>query len=254
MTDSGRLILFESDEIGNTTEEAIRYHFGSAAHQSQGLVYDAYARLIGCVVSKSQRGAEVFDPGKCYFLRRDPEASPTDSPWYYLANRWRPSQGRGTPPLASTLGGIEDCEMLKNFELQYSKRNAQLLLQILQDPTKEDTPLPSAFGDVDLDSMTDEEVQALIAKEIKPQIVTLDALNSAQAQAQVMEPGIRAEVLDSKRPNPNVQQFLDYLTLHSFLPWGLPEMFASGKPSGADFKAQQLFAERAFREQQKILE
>ena len=145
--------------------------------------------------------------------------------------------------------------MLKNFELQSSKRNAQLLVQILQDPAKEEeVSVPSTFGDADLDNMTDEQIKALVEKEVPQQVVSLDRLNAAQAQAQVMVPGVRAEILDSKRPNPNVQAFLDYLTLHSFTPWGIPEMWASGKPSGADYKANQLFAERAFREQQKSLE
>lgn len=254
ITDSGRLLLFEGDEIGNTSEEAIRTHYGPGAHQSNGLVYDAYSRMVGAVVSRSQRGQETMDPDKCFYLHRDPEESPLESSWYYLANRWRPNQGRGTPPLASTLGGIEDAEMLKNYELQSSKRNAQLLLQILQDPThEEETSLPSTFGDADLDSMTDDEIKALVEKEVQPQVVNLERLSAANAQAQVMVPGVRAEVLDSKRPNPNVQAFLDYLTLRSYTPWGIPEEFASGKP-GANFKQNQIFAERAFEEQQKCLE
>ena len=47
---------------------------------------------------------------------------------------------------------------------------------------------------------------------------------------------------------------MDYLTLRSFAPMGLPEQFASGRITGADFKASQMFAERTFREQQKELE
>ena len=30
--DSGKLIVYESDEIGNTTEEAIKKHYGKDAH------------------------------------------------------------------------------------------------------------------------------------------------------------------------------------------------------------------------------
>lgn len=146
--------------------------------------------------------------------------------------------------------------MLKNFELQSAKRNAQLLLQVLQEPQKEDeTTLPSTLGDdVDIDSMSEDEIRALVAKEVPQRIVTLDKLNSANAQTQIMEAGVRAEVLDSKRPNPNVQSFLDYLTQRSFTPFGLSEQFALGNVSGQNFRANQLFSERAFRQEQKGLE
>jgi len=60
--DSGKLLVYESDEIGNTTNEAIEQHFGKGARQSLGKVYSPNGRWIGAVVSRSQRGAEVFDP------------------------------------------------------------------------------------------------------------------------------------------------------------------------------------------------
>ena len=69
-----------------------------------------------------------------------------------------------------------------------------------------------------------------------------------------MEAGVRAEVLDSKRPNPNVQSFLDYLTQRSFTPFGLSEQFALANVSGQDFRANQLYSERTFRQEQKGLE
>lgn len=55
--DSGKLLIYESDEIGSTTEEAIKEHYGEYAHQSLGKVYNPNGRWIGTVVSRSQRGA-----------------------------------------------------------------------------------------------------------------------------------------------------------------------------------------------------
>lgn len=126
---------------------------------------------------------------------------------------------------------------------------------MLQDPAKEEEiSIPSTFGnDADIDNMTEEQIQALVQKEIPQKVVSLERLNSAQAQVQVFDAGVKAEMIDTKRPNPNVQSFLDYLTLRSFTPFGLSEGFAMGKPDG-NFKANQLFSERAFEEQQKQLE
>lgn len=124
ITGSNRLLLFEGDEIVTTTEDAIKYHYGVGAKQSQGKVYDAFGRFCGITVSRAERGNDVANPDKCFFLHCDPDASPMDNDWFYVANRWRPNQGRGVTPFSTALAGIEDAEMLKNFELQSAKRNA----------------------------------------------------------------------------------------------------------------------------------
>lgn len=123
--DSGKILIYESDEIGSTTDEAIVARYGENAHQSQGKVYNGNGRWIGTVVSRSQRGEEIFAPDKCFFLRRDPDASPFDSLWIQPANVWRPAQGRGVTQAASSIGTIIDLEDVCGFELQAAKKNAQ---------------------------------------------------------------------------------------------------------------------------------
>ena len=256
VTDSGKLLVFEPDEMGNTTEDALRFHFGKYAHQSQGLVYDAFGRNIGCIVSRACRGAETFDPAKCWFLHRDPDRLAWENDYFLFANRFRPHQGRGVSSLANVLGTIIDLEMLQGFELQGAKRNAQLLLQVLQSEQQEEAQEPSAFGeDEDIQNMSDEEIEKLAAEEqgeVKTQ--RLEKFNSAAAEYQVMPPGAKAELLESKRPNPNVQQFIDWLAGRSFSPFGLSRMFSTGDVKSGDFKANQLFSERAFQQYQKSLE
>ena len=128
--DSGKLLIYESDEIGNTTEEAIKEHYGEYAHQSLGKVYNPNGRWIGTVVSRSQRGAAQFLPDKCYFLHRDPDASSFDSLWLQPSNIWRVAQGRGVSQSASSLGTIIDLEDLCGYELQAAKKNAQTFAQV----------------------------------------------------------------------------------------------------------------------------
>jgi len=125
--DSGKLVVYEPDEIGNTTDEAIKRHFGKYAHQSLGRVYNSNGRFIGAVVSRSQRGAEVFDPKMSYFLARDPDESWFDSFWLMPRNVFRVAQGRGVTPLTSSLATIIDLEDLCGFELAAAKKNAQTL-------------------------------------------------------------------------------------------------------------------------------
>ena len=54
---SGKMLLFESEEIVQTSEDAIRRHYGTGAYQVQGKVYNINGRHIGTVVSRSQRGS-----------------------------------------------------------------------------------------------------------------------------------------------------------------------------------------------------
>jgi len=51
--DSGKLVVYEPDEIGNTTDEALASHYGKAARQSLGRVYNSNGRFIGAIVSRS---------------------------------------------------------------------------------------------------------------------------------------------------------------------------------------------------------
>ena len=155
--DSGKILLYEPDEIGNTTETALALHYGKNARQSLGRVYNANGRFQGVVVSRSQRGAEVFDPAKSYFLKRDPDSSAFDNLWIMPRNVFRIAQGRGVSPMSSSLATILDLEDLCGFELASAKKNSQTIAQILQNtPNQEDAITPSVFdADTDFDSMTD---------------------------------------------------------------------------------------------------
>lgn len=124
LEDSGKLVIYEPDEIGSTTPEALASHYGSYARQSLGRVYNGNGRFIGAIVSRSQRGADVFDPSKSYFLRRDPDASIFDSFWMMPRNVFRVAQGRGITPMSSSLATIIDLEDLCGFELAAAKKNS----------------------------------------------------------------------------------------------------------------------------------
>ena len=90
VTDNGKLLVFEPDEIGDVPAEIVRRKYGQGATSSQGLVYDSYGRNIGVIVSRACRGAAEFDPDKCWYLRRDPDALPYEGDYFLFSNRFRP--------------------------------------------------------------------------------------------------------------------------------------------------------------------
>lgn len=119
-------------------------------------------------MSRNQRGADVFDPTKSYFLRRDPDTSWFDSFWLMPRNVFRVAQGRGVTPLTSSLATIIDLEDLCGFELAAAKKNAQTLAQVLQETSSstEDEVVPSPFDEnTDFSNMTDEEVEEAVKQE-----------------------------------------------------------------------------------------
>jgi len=62
------------------------------------------------------------------------------------------------------------------------------------------------------------------------------------------------ELLDTKHPNQNMPEFINWLATKSAAPFGLSEQFSTFMPNGADFRANQLFSARTFDEAQKFLE
>lgn len=127
---SGKLLVYEPDEIGSIPKEDLVKHYGKGVYQSMGKVYTSTGRHIGVTVSRSCRGMDVFDPDRCYYLSRDPDTTWLESKWLMPSNIWRIGQGRGISQSACAIGTILDLEDLCGYELQAAKKNSQTFAQI----------------------------------------------------------------------------------------------------------------------------
>lgn len=164
--DSGKLLVYEPDEIGDVPAGALRSKFGKKAWQSLGKVYSRNGRFIGATVSRSCRGMAVFDPDRCYFLKRDPDSSWLDCKWLMPQNFYRVGQGRGVSQAAASIATILDLEDLCGFELQAAKKNSQTFAQITRASGEAEEQLPSAFDQsVNVDDMDDREIEAAAKEE-----------------------------------------------------------------------------------------
>lgn len=257
--DSGKLLVYEPDEIGNTTDEALAKHYGKFARQSHGRVYNANGRFVGAIVSRSQRGIDVFDPTKSFFLHQDPDATMFDSKWMMPRNVFRFAQGRGISPMSSSLATVLDLEDLCGFELAAAKKNSQTIATIIQNASQvlDEGSLPSAFDtNTDFEGMTDEEIEAAVKEEAdtKPVTMTLDKVKAAGVIYQVLPENFKMELLDTKHPNQAVPEFINFLAGRTAAPFGLSNQYATLVANGADFRAGQLMTQPAFDECQKFLE
>lgn len=260
VTDSGKLMLFESDEIGDIPEQALIERYGIGATQSQGRIYDSFHRYIGAVVSKSQRGLEVFDPKQSYLLKRNPDNTIFDDYFIFPRNIWRMGQGRGTSPLVSTLGNLIDINDFLEAERAASKANSKIFATITHTEKENDViDIPSTFdaSDLDLDNMTDEQLQELVNQQKQEQpTMSLDKLNSAGILYQILPDHYKAEITQPGHPNSNAIQFVQYLTNLCGSPLGLTSMFSNLKvdKSYSGFRGESLLVQPAFEEVQKFLE
>jgi len=256
--DSGRLLVYEPDEIGNIQEADVQTIYGAGAKQSLGRIYSPNGRFIGVNVSRSCRGQNIFDTAKCYTLKCDPNADFADSSWIMPRNVFRIAQGRGVSPLASPLSTIIDLEDLTEFELQAAKKNSQTIAQVIETGNPE-PELPSAFeAGTDFASMTDAEINEAAASEaeVTEKVVTLEQIKGAGVLYESLPEGRKLELLDTKHPNANMPEFIRWLAGRAAAPFGLGSVYATLKADASytAFRGEQVMSQPAFEEAQKFLE
>ena len=254
--DSGKLLAYEPDEIGNTVDAEIKAKFGEGYWQSQGRVYNPNGRFCGVVVSRSERGNEVFNPDNCYFLKRDPDVSKFDCPWVMPRNVWRFNQGRGITPMASSIATILDLEDYANFEIQAAKKNAQFFATVSHEDKPNEQIAPSAFDvSTDFDNMTDEQIEEAIKQEAKNEAkpVRLDQATAAQIIYQVLPDNYKMELMKAEHPNQIAPDFIRFLQVRASQNLGLTKQYATLVCDG-NYKAEKLMTQPVFEDFQKFLE
>ena len=257
--DSGKVLLFESNQIVNVAQEEVEKRYGKGSWISNGKVYSRNGRHIGTVVSRSQSPLlGDADPDKCYFLKKDDvNGSPIDNYWYHFSSNWR--EGRGVSQAASAIATIHQLEDLVQSELLASRRNSQIFCWLTQneDPQQE---MPSPFDVSELcadniENMSDEEIKNLVKQQTDSEKTI--SFNKARENSIVYEAlpeGFDAKQLQMNHPNQNVQTMVDWLANRCAASMGLSKVFATGNPEDGNWRSNQLFSWPAIRELQKDCE
>ena len=264
--DSGKILAFEPDEIADISKDWFREKFPADWRQRQGRIYNHNGRFVGVTVSHKYRGVSVFkrDPNGVFFLTKDDDADIQD--WVMLREVWRFNQGRGVPPVAAPLDSLLDQECVTKFEVQAAMKNSQTVGQIITDgksSTNEDE-IPKELDPALLDDeerAAAEAVAAAADPEANPdgeveEDIELENIAASGALFDIMPDGVKMELLDTKRPNPNVEGFVKWLGSRAGAAVGMAKCYAILEADGSytKFRGEQVMTWPAFEDCQKDLE
>lgn len=242
---TGRIRAFEGDEIADVAD--FRSRFPEGCEQSQGFVYDGSGVFCGAFVSTSQRGRTAFDPAAGVLtLRRDPYSDAL-CPWTVVGDMYRFNQGRAVSPLASALVSLIDLHETVSSEALAAKFNAQLVAQITS--TADD-----AEGEPERGGFEGEGEDGAATSTIE--VPKCEALKNIGIHTQVMPKDRRLELLDTKRPNANLDAYVDFVLGLVGGSRGLARVYSTLKAqtSYTAFRGEQIMTWKVFRDAQKDLE
>lgn len=234
---TGQVIAFESDCIGDLADFADKF---PGCTQHQGIIKNANGKTIGVTVSWSQRGAGVYNATdsegrlSAWTLIKESAQRWKDAPFTIFRGLGRFNQMRGMSRLWPALGTVTDLTDLQGFEVQAAKAGSQKIGQILSDVDKDGDAKISAELDPDVSvpvNATDEEVEAAAeeaAAEAEQMPLEIEDIQGAGVIYDIMPPGVRMELLDTKHPNDKLVEFSNWLHRGVGFALGLGSIHATG--------------------------
>ena len=241
-SDTGQIIGFEPDCIGNLSAADFRKVFPEGFTQTQGIVKNEDGKTVGVIVSWSQRGETEYRLADGEGRRMAwPLVKPvgqkwTDSPFIIYRETTRFNQVRGSSRLWPGLGTVKDLADAQGFELQSAKRGAQIIGQVTQPEEKAEDELakeldPDATTPVNTDGDDYDAAIAAAQEAAEDGRVSLDLeeIDGAGAIYDVMPPGVKMELFDTKHPNDKLVEFSRWMHGSVAFALGLGDFIASGK-------------------------
>ena len=202
---SGKLCLFEADQIVNLAPEDFAPYAAQGWTQTSGILRDKLGRRVGVIVS-NERGRESVPASRAFVLTMDPDR-PEDAPWRYVGRKFRFRQLRAVPDSISTLQTAIDSYEMLNLEIMSGKVSASRYGAIIEAPNVNGL-VPSGFADGDAGTNEDEE-----RADLEDEKAALDAdglEHYTGGNFDLLPAGSALQFDNGQRPSPNVQGFIDW--------------------------------------------
>ena len=260
---SGKVRIFESDEIKNVTDAEFASIFGKDTRKTQqnGIVYDEFGRIIGAFVSSHGRNDEEFKAGDYLHLKLDTPGDFADSCWILVANRWRVNQGRGVSTATHVTNLLQDLADTQGSEVQAAKLNAGLGIVVTDEMQQAEQPdISHGWDDGDdvgeVSTDTANELAEIDAAENAALKKASSQLRAGQSAILKLANGKKVDSFKTERPNLDTVRFITDQRIEAGTVFGLPSCFTTLKPEGTytSARAAMVMAERAFQRLRKMLE
>ena len=264
---SGKVRIFESDEIKNVEDDEFVRAFGKDTSfvQQNGIVYDEFGRIVGAFVSSAGRQDDAFKKGEYIYLKLGTPGDFGEASWILVANRWRVNQGRGVSTATHVTNLLQDLADTQGSEVQAAKLNAGLGLVVTDETPAAEDPIDNGDGGGDYTLPSAPEG---VSQETAQEIADIEAAedNALRRASMQLVAGQSAVVkltnnkkLDSfktERPNLDTVKFITDQRIEAGTVFGLPSCFTTLKPEGSytSARASMVMAERAFQRLRKALE
>lgn len=253
---SGQVIAFEPDCIGNLAEADFKRLF-PAFRQYQGIIKNENGKTVGAVVSWAERGQAAYrlevDGRRAVWTLVKPDGMRwKECPFILFRGLSRFNQMRGNSRLWAGLGTVSDLADLQGFELQSAKKGAQTIGQVTQAEEQNEAQLS---GELDPDASAPIEGEAAAAdgsaEADEPTPLDLEAIDGLGAIYDVMPPGVKMELFDTKHPNDKLVEFSKWLHSGVAFALGLGNVHASGQAvsSYSAAMAEMLISQAEFRDE-----
>lgn len=258
---TGQVIAFEPDCLGNIPKAEFEKRFPGCT-QHQGVIKNANGKDVGAIVSWSQRGVEEFslydEKGRLavWPLMKKAGLAWTDSSFVLYRGLNRFNQIRGASRLWPGLGTIADMSHLQGYEVQAAKKNSQVIGQVTQQAEEQhEADLAN-----ELDPDAGEEIEGGLTEgevvEDGQESLDLDAIEGAGVIYDVLPPGVKAELFDTKHPNDKLVEFMRRLNCGVGHAIGVNGLFVTGEAvaSYSAAMAEMIVASRTFQDEFHKLE
>jgi capsid protein len=210
--------------------------------QHQGIIKNEIGKTVGVTVSWSQRGQSVYsetigDKLAAWTLVKEPGKRWKDSHFTIFRCLGRFNQMRGMSRLWPALGTVSDLVDLQGFEVQAAKSGAQKIGQILSnDDTANQGEISADLNPDTTAPITAEDAAAAIneaAEEADQLPLETEEIQGAGVLFDIMPPGVKLELLDTKHPNDKLVEFSNWLHRGVGFALGLGSIHATGKADTA---------------------
>jgi len=196
---TGKVLIFESDQIANAPKTYFAKNFPATWTQSRGMIFDQFKRPVGFFAG-AKRGVNEFavssdgTPQFMTFVDHHPDQNPERCPFFFVARTWRPNQGRGTSAILHVIDDLRKLEEMQSAENDAACLNAHIGLAITEDSSASDALLADSI---------------MNGEQPKPQKVKFDAMLRRRAAVLQLPKGKAVTSFDTKRPNDRVIDFID---------------------------------------------